>query len=303
MGAHSHFDKGGQIARDATSLTLFQECPRKYQYKMLEHWQPQRPSVHLIFGGFYADALQHFYNELAKYNDREQALRSTVHHALIISATVPWEQNHASKTRESLIRTIIWYVDHYADSQIKVIETPDKRVATELSFRIELPALPDGTAPLWCGHLDQVVRASDNQLFVMDQKTTASTLSPYWFKQFDLSGQMTGYTFAGKVIFDQPVSGVAIDAAQVAVGFSRFARLFTHRTDDQLMEWVEETVHTIAQAREAFTKSYFPRNTTSCDRYGGCQFREVCSRAPHIRENFLRADFVNDKAWNPLDSR
>lgn len=141
------------------------------------------------------------------------------------------------------------------------------------------------------------------QIYVVDQKTTGSTLSNRWFDQWKLSGQMSGYTLAGKVAFDLPAVGVMIDAVQVAVGFSRYFRGFTYRTDEQLEEWHQETLHYIAEARRAFQSSNFPRNTASCFNYGGCQFLEVCaSSSDRVREQFLKADFEQDR-WNPMEAR
>ena len=72
---------------------------------------------------------------------------------------------------------------------------------------------------LYSGHIDRLVEYNDD-LYIQDQKTTASTVGPYWFNKFAPDTQMTGYTYAGNVVFQMPVKGVIIDAAQVAITFS-----------------------------------------------------------------------------------
>ena len=58
---------------------------------------------------------------------------------------------------------------------------------------------------------------------------------------------------------------------------------------------------------EAYAEAgYWPMNDTACDKFGGCRFREVCSKSPDVREMFLKTDFIKlEEAgrWNPLKSR
>ena len=114
---------------------------------------------------------------------------------------------------------------------------------------------------------------------------------------------MSQYTFAGKIIFGVPVKGVIIDGAQIAVGFSRFERYMTMRTESQLTEWYDESMALIERTREHTRENFCPMNRTACGNYGGCEFRDACSRPPEIREQFLKSDFFRGKRWDPLESR
>jgi hypothetical protein len=159
-----------------------------------------------------------------------------------------------------------------------------------------------GQSYLLCGHLDRVVTFND-ELFVMDRKTTKTTPEGYYFDNFDPENQMSLYTLAGQVLFDTAIRGVIIDAAQVAVGFSRFERGFTYRNPDQIDEWVND-LHYWFQLAEEFAKSnYWPMNDTSCGMYGGCKFRKICSKSPQVRDRFLAGDFEKVEPWNPLAVR
>jgi hypothetical protein len=73
-------------------------------------------------------------------------------------------------------------------------------------------------------------------LYVMDQKTTGGTVGTYYFEQFSPNNQMSLYSWAGQAILRSPVRGVIIDAAQIAVNFTRFERGITTRSKDQLDE-------------------------------------------------------------------
>jgi hypothetical protein len=141
----------------------------------------------------------------------------------------------------------------------------------------------------------------------MDHKTTTTTVGDYYFDQWEPHNQMTLYTLAGRIIMDAPIRGVIISAAQILLDKpNRFVRGFTYRTDDQLGEWLEDLkIHLIAAENYAAI-DYWPMNDTACDKFGGCKFRQICSKSPSVREAFLKSNFIKQEPedrWNPLKSR
>lgn len=318
----SSFDAQGlQYAWNSSSIKLVEECLRKYYYVMIEGWTSPNRNFHLRFGGHFATALEHYYKHRANGMESEDALCEVVHEALcatwdrrmpedyenhpdgsqtphpIIGQGSPWESGDTAKNRENLIRTIVWYVAEFEADPITVHHLSDGKPAVELSV-----VLPVDNDIVFAAHLDRVVDYS-GEPYVMDQKTTGSALSSYYFNQYSPDTQMSMYTFLGKAAFSIPVKGVIIDAAQIMVGFTRFARGFTFRTDDQLEEWYDNSMYHIEAARTATREKHFPMNTTSCGNYGGCPFRDVCSRPKGVRENFLRASFEKGKVLQPLEQR
>lgn len=292
--------EGIQFAWDQTSLNYAENCLRKYQLVMVEGWRPRSLSPHLIFGGAYASALEHFHKHRAEGMDFDDAMLEVVHEALISTwdeTAGPWKSDHNTKTRENLIRTIIWYLDHFADDPCKTVILSDGSAAVEHSF-----ALPVDDGIILTGHLDRLVEYGD-KIYIQDQKTTGSTVTPRYFEQYKMENQVFQYAFAGRAIFKLPIKGLMIDAAQIAVGFSRFERGFIFIDEGQLNEWYDHTMHFIQQAQTATRENYFPMNRSSCNDYGGCPFRDVCSKAPKIRDNFLRAEFEQGKRWDPLETR
>jgi hypothetical protein len=118
---------------------------------------------------------------------------------------------------------------------------------------------------------------------------------------------MTLYSIAAQVILKATIKGVIIDGAQVLIEKpNAFARGFTFRTPDQLTEWLADLRYWLTMAENYATMTYWPMNDTSCDKFGGCKFRNVCSKDPAVRERFLEADFVKlpeEERWNPLMTR
>jgi hypothetical protein len=43
-------------------------------------------------------------------------------------------------------------------------------------------------------------------------------------------------------------------------------------------------------------------NDTACDHYGGCVFREICSKDPRVQQMYLESNFKKEP-WDPLKVR
>lgn len=297
------FDNGVQIAWDATSLDLAQTCLRKYYFANILGIKPKHKSVHLLFGGLYAAALEDFYKLRAQGKSIDEALVSVVHDALKNSwdheRGCPMTFDDANKTRVALIRTIVWYVDQFAvesDDGIKTYHLKTGEPAVELSFQLDF-----ATDLVYCGHLDRVVEYGD-ELYVMDQKTTKSTVGSYYFRQFDINNQMSGYSFAGQIVLHTPVKGVIIDAAQILAQSVRFERGITTRSKDQLDEWFNSTIQFLEMVQHLSEQEFFPMNPNSCFNYGGCPYKSLCSVSPRLRKNYIKSDFESHR-WDPLVPR
>jgi hypothetical protein len=300
-----------------------------YQYLYVDAWGRADESVHLRFGSEYHTALQDYDLLRAAGIAHDDAVFDVVKALLERTADYapdPDTKPGKYKSRAMLIRTVIWYLDEHRDDPAKTYIKADGKPAVELSFRFELDwgpgtvtasgndHVPEFVAQpyLLCGHLDSV-KELNGSLFVMDHKTSMTTLGSYYFDQWSPSNQMTLYSVASKVILDAPVKGVIINAAQLMLDFdksgeygARFVRGITYRTPDQLNEWLEDLRYWLEIAEAYAVADYFPMNDTSCDKFGGCRFRSICSKSPQVREQFLKSDYVKleeKDQWNPLKPR
>lgn len=119
------------------------------------------------------------------------------------------------------------------------------------------------------------------------------------------NGILTGnsiYTLAARVIYNVPVAGVIVEAAQILVGTSDFNRGFSLRTEAQLDEFLEDTMYWFDRAERNVMSNYWPINDKSCHHYGGCAFRQICNKDPAVRDKFLESDYTV-RPWNPLEPR
>lgn len=286
-----------RYAWDSTSLSALKMCPRYYYYTMIEDWGPRTPSTHLTFGSIYHKALEDYHRALIEGTPKEDALRSIIRYALITSKGM---EPLKGKTREGLIRTLIWYVDRWHNDNCKTVVLPSGAPALELSFQYQsdLAVGSYGINYIFCGHLDRVVNY-EGMVLVSDHKTSGSTLGDYYFDQFSPDNQMSFYPYMAQRVFSLPARGVLIDAAQVAITFSEFGRAVAHRTPAQLEEWWTETQHYLRQMVIYAETNFWPMNDKSCR---GCAFRSICKKDPAVRPAFLAANFIK-KHWNPLAER
>ena len=321
-----------QWAWDSTCLGLIKTCPRLYQYTMIDGYVAKGESIHLRFGIEYHQALQDYDIARAEGIDHEDAVHSAI--SDLVRRTHDWSVDETVKpgkykNRQTLVSLVVDYLDHYVDDPAETYIKSDGKPAVELSFRFELDWGPkaglgqrcifgedlkegevlvtNNEQPyLLCGHMDRVVNFND-QLFVMDHKTTITTPSQYYFNQYEPHNQMTLYTIAGQVVLNAPIKGVIVRAAQILLDKeNRFVSGFTLRTPDQLEEWMNDLRIHLERAEDYATRGYWPMNDTSCDKFGGCKFRGVCSKSPSVREIYLKSDFEQlplEERWNPLRSR
>jgi len=298
---------GLQVAMDSTSLGELKTCPRKYYYTLILGSVRREESAHLTFGILLHEALELYDRQKLAGQTHDQATCAALKHVLVktwnFELKRPWISDEPTKNRETLARTVVWYLEQFADDPAETIILNDGKPAIELSFRMELGYGPrsGGDDYYLCGHLDRVVKF-EGETWVTDRKTTKYTLSDDYFQKYSPDNQMSIYTLAGHLVFKQKVSGLIIDAAQVGVTFSRFRRGIVTRTPAQLNEWLVDLRWWLRQAELYAENQYWPHNDKSCTMYGGCPFVKICATTPELRKQKLDAMF-SKRVWDPLKTR
>ena len=293
-----------QLAWDSTSLGALKRCPRYYEYNIIEGYVSRLESIHLRFGTEYNNALATYHIALAQGKTYEDAVLLTVRYAMTQTwdETLgrPWTSDLPMKTRETLLRSIIWYLDKFEDDPCETVVLATGEAAVELPFRIHLDILSSLTEEpyLLCGYLDSVVKFCGGE-WITDKKTTRYALDEKYFAQYTPHNQVSQYSFAGDIAFHSLIRGVIIDAVQLGVTYSRFQRQQISRTKPQLEEWLSDTVIVIRQNEVYVNENHWPMNDTACDMYGGCPYRTVCAASPEIRPKLLE-NLFQKRSWDPL---
>lgn len=297
---------GLQRAWDSTSMGELKLCPRRYQYRILEGWTPKTQSVHLTFGIAFHSALETYDRALASGAPKVEATRVAVRKVLKDTwdpvLKRPWMSQDKYKNRETLLRTVVWYLENFSEDSIETVVLADGKPAVELHFNIPLPReTPEDGPFVLVGYLDKIGKLA-GQTFIIDRKTTKHTLSSDYFRQYSPDNQFSTYIFAGSVGFGQQISGLIVDVAQVLIEGSRFQREIINRTPGEIDEWIEDFNYWLSMAEFFAEKQHWPMNDKNCHTYGGCPFREVCTKPPSVRENYLKQGFEK-KIWDPIKLR
>ena len=294
-----------QLFWDSTSLGQLKECPRKYELTLVEGWEPKGGrNVHLEFGIWMHSGREHYYHSRAKGLPHEESLLRALHFVLTGTwnrvLNRPWTSDDPQKNRATLVRSLCWYLDQWASDPMETLILANGTPAVELSFRFDTGLRTASTAEpiLLCGHLDRVGKLGDN-IYLSDLKTTKHTIKGFsaaeYFAQFSPDNQMSLYDIAGKVVYDLPVSGLMVDAVQVAATFTRFHRSPISRNDSQREEWFR-SFEVYVRAAEGYAQSdFWPMNDKACFR---CHFRPICARPPGARQMWLEADYQR-RSWDP----
>lgn len=296
---------GLQLAVDSTSLGEFKTCPRKYYYSIILGLQPKVTSIHLEFGILMHSASERYHHAKAQGHGHEDALLLMLEWVLKETWNKvlkrPSLQGDQYKNRLTLVRTLIWYFDQYGDNDaLETVVLSNGKPAVELSFSFDSGYRTQltGEPVLFCGHLDRLVKFN-GEAYIADVKTTKSELSPHYWAQFNPHNQFGMYTLAGNVVWQAPVKGLIVDSAQVLVNSSRFARHMIQHDAAAVQEWHRDAIWTVRLMEGCASERYWPMNDTSCSKYGGCPFQQICSRSPNSRDQWLKSDY-KQRIWDPL---
>lgn len=294
------------IMIDNTALSIFKECPQKYFLAIEKGYRQKSKAPPLLFGGIYHELLELYDRLKTTELPNDLVMRLLVRKALHLGQELAPLQDD-KRNMVSLLRAIIWYDMAYATDPMKTVILPDGRPAVELSFRLNFPLQLHNWESgemedvIYCGHIDKIVEYN-GQILAMEHKHTVSTLGDYYYDRYTFSSQISGYVLAIRVLWGLDAVGAVIDSTAIGTTFARFGRRNATRVADHLQEWVEDTSYWITQVYEAKKNAHFPRNTESCSKYSGCQFRDVCFSRPSVREAVLKADFKVDR-WDPMKPR
>ena len=236
-----------QLAWDSTSLRALKNCPRYYQYNILEGYVTRMENVHLRWGSEYNNALVTYHKLRAGGADHEAALLGTLRYALVHTWDEelgrPWTSDEPTKTRETLVRSIIWYLTQFAEDPIQTSVLATGEPAVEQACRVDTDQASSLTGEHYvlCGYLDRK-GMFNNSGWIIDWKSTKYSLDEKYFAGYSPNCQVSQYAFMGNIISEEPLKGVIIDAVQLGVTFSRFQRQQIPRSAPQLEEWFHDSM-------------------------------------------------------------
>ena len=284
-----------QTKISSTTLGQFKRCPRLYYYTVILGRTSRDQNIHLVFGTLVHRSVAHYELERVRGKDHEEALRSTLRFAAGITWNKalqrPWVSNSTSKNRDGLLRTLVWYLDHYSKitglSTI-VLATGSPGIEIQFEFDSGFVSPVTGESVVFVGTLDRLVRFLD-RLYIIDIKTTGRGVGTFHAKTFTPGNQFSLYSLAGNVTLEEPVAGIFLDAIDIGTTYSTFQRTEIPRSEDTLNEWLRDSHMVLEQMSQCAERDYWPMNDTACY---NCDFRDICSSEPKVRDMLLERQTV-----------
>lgn len=308
---------------DATALSSFKLCPRKFFWDTLYQQVNAEANPHFNAGGAYAlghDVFRKLY--YGKGVPFVEALLAGAK-ALIKEYGMyePPADGKPSESAKTWDRTLVAYLEYYAHfhptkDYIVFAQAPDPTdgvtTMSEFSFAAPFYDLKNpqtGDPILYGGKFDGIVHHSaqqkwdgnydkwkDRPLWGYDDKTTYA-MGAGWAEKWKMRSQFLGYTWGaghhGYNLQGFVVRGCAIQKTQIK--HLSVPQMFPQW---KLDEWVETTYDTIQRVislweNEAWTKDF----DGACEMYGGCPLLKLCdSPNPATWLNHYKR-----RTWSPIE--
>lgn len=299
------FIDGRQFAFDSTSLANLRRCPRYYQYTSILGYKEHPTPPALAFGIALHTVFETYHKLRAGGMEFTPTLFRCVRLAGLLGEYL--SSLDTARTKESLVRTVVWYLDRFENDPAETVVLKDGSPAVEYSFTLPFTEL-DGVQVYLCGHIDRVVKFMDD-LFICDLKTTKHQMDEKYASSFKMSLQIRTYVASAHILagqvsaIPQRPAGALIDGVQLGVNYTRFQRFPITFTSTEIDDFLKGLYMTVREAWMYAEAEEYPMRETGCFAFGGtCPFLSVCSKPPAIRQRELDARFVKS-TWDPLMRR
>lgn len=310
---------------DSSKVKAYMTCPRAFFYEYICGWRREGGGYHLHFGAAFHEALEFLYkNRYMNFMGDKQKTELMVAGAYDAFMKA-WDQKEMpfideKKNPENALIAIIHYIDHHqlADQEIEILHTESAgsvpiSATTFLQFRLDLLYRKNG------------------KIYVKEHKTTGSFSSFGWRDQWYLSFQVMTYLHVlyGIAQDDDKVGGIDINGiafTNKAASFLQrkgapdrrvvdFENIPIKRPMDQMRQWLFQAnswtnliKEEVSALREEMYTEYdsimkgFIMNTESCNKYGGCPFKDMCQMWANPLQHCAEVPLGYEiERWDPSD--
>jgi len=287
---------------DASKISCFISCPRRYFYRYVLGWENADPNVHLVFGEAWHKAmeilLQKGYNAEGIAEGYTKAEEHYRQYFPEISDDIRYP-----KTPVSILASLQSYAAYYVHDNFKVYYT-------EIAGTV--PLTEDGSMKV-SFRLDGICE-DNNGIWCIEHKT-GSRLDSSWEWKWALSMQIGVYTHVLHMLFDPSlVYGVRINGAIFKKSGTEFIRVPIRKTPTAVNDWYWNVVHWMEMIKWEFERLQeckdsdtvmrcFPKaNIDACTQYFGCKYRDFCIswQNPLQKIGIIPVGF-KEEWWNPTD--
>ena len=295
---------------DASKISMFMTCPRKYFFKYVLGWGTDLPNIHLVFGEAWHRAMAH----ILKHGLSAESI-STAHDKFseyynrFFNAEDSLQ--YAPKSIEGALLALVEYDRTYKDSEDYEL------IHTEVAGTVPIH---EDYKPLHF-RLDSILRNKTGQYISMDHKTS-SRQTGTWGDQWILSMQMCLYShvlfcqYNPEDVYGMIINGVFLrkNAPKGSETVNGFQRVPIRKTISQMQVWLWNVIHWLDEIQwnfEELAKSKeeddvlmaFPMNTNSCVDFGRvCEYHAFCTAWSNpLQRAHEPPPGMSNVWWNPAD--
>jgi len=311
----------GCLFVDNSMLELLTTCSRALQYNRLELRvaAAEKPSAN--FGSAIHKALEYRYKNYCNKRADEELLSQQAKLLTQFFTDRP-QPIEDFRTLNWAIEVVRRYNNRYNIEPFNLLVNDKQEVMTEVSFALpfyEHIGFEKKIPVIYCGRIDLPV-LWDNQLFIVDHKTT-SILGPGFFDRMRMSAQQKGYSWAFQELTGRKAVGYVINAIRVKEppqyvvdGKPRSSKTTTVEQwwdeslqrerfflqDSELYEWRSNTIELIERFLWHHARGYMPMETAWCTVFGRCPYYDVCTLPAADRGVMLSSGLFTQNTWTPL---
>ncbi len=271
------------IILDATTLSTVMSCARLADFRFNHHLQAVGgKSTSLEMGSIVHTYLEYYYKQVINGMKRDEA------HGFGMTAAMAYASgeevtNCTHEDKQLALDTCDLYREHYRNDHWIPLEV--ETVKGEILYE------DDEIRIMWKAKFDLLVDTNQG-IYSVDHKTMKQRRDTT-----GLNNQFTGQCiltkqrmmFVNKVGFQKSLKPT-----------DRFVRAPVNYTADRLLEWQETILPYWAKMMLMYAESgYWPPNYTHCEnKYGFCQFKEICEANRAMRPELISRDFYVGEPWS-----
>lgn len=240
---------------DSSKVSDSLQCLQYFYYRHEAGLVPTTPSLSLIYGSAIHAALASFYlggslKDMFKSFDQVWTAESKGF-------------EDAKRNPKRAMAMLTAYADRYKNENFQVL-------LVEEPFMVPLGHI------IWMGIIDLLIQLGP-ELAVIDHKT-ASLMNSYYWLQYDAgaSHQELGYLGAVSKLV-QPTRIFAANVLLVSEKQIGFERRFYTRQHSEISTWQSSITAWWQIVQNCRVAHYWPKNPNFCNRWGKCQYHELCS--------------------------
>ena len=295
--------------KDASKISLYQECARKYFMRHMLGWELDTPNIHLVFGKAVHKAMEIAITAQGKgIKTQQEALQIIIKAEEVFNdiyrKDFPEEtdQQYYPKVPGRIPDLIAEYLKYYREDEVE-----ERVLYTEVA----------GTVPITNNSVAHfridAIRENDLEgVYVLEHKT-GSKQGRQFEDQFYLKTQTGMYTHVLYALFPQDwVYGVKINGLIFLKGKTEFVRIPIRKQPADMemwlwetQQWVKEIEDDTQRLSECTDKDYvmkaFKRNPENCVKWFGCPYLEFCKARNNPLVNVIPPPGFKQEWWDPRD--